>query len=164
MLAQLARVIAGDVLPSDILAAVAAPFAQPVYSIYWSPLLVAPLIVLAFVATPFGWAYWLGRWQSTKVDHGWVWAMTIVVTVGAAVGAVVANAVVPLSTTLRVLLIVLAIVGALTLPVAVGLSGQPDGDANRVSGQRSFRNLASRAFSSSAALTAARPAVARLPT
>jgi hypothetical protein len=164
MLAQLARVIAGDVLPSDILAAVAAPFAQPVYSIYWSPLLVAPLIVLAFVATPFGWAYWLGRWQSTKVDHGWVWAMTIVVTVGAAVGAVVANAVVPLSTTLRVLLIVLAIVGALTLLVAVVLSVKADGDANYVSGQRTFRNLASRALTGSVIVTAALLGVALVDT
>jgi uncharacterized membrane protein YeaQ/YmgE (transglycosylase-associated protein family) len=56
---------------------------------------------------------WLGRWQSTKVDHGW-WAMTIVVTVGAAVERVIANAVVP-EARLRILLIVLAIVGALTL-------------------------------------------------
>ena len=164
MLAQLARLIAGGILPSEAVNALATPFEQPVYSIYWSALFVAPLIVLVFIATPFGWAYWLGRWQATKVDHGWVWLFTIVVTIGAAVGAVVGNVKIPMSTSLRFLFIVLAIVGGLTLLCAIVLTIKADGDTNYVTGQRAFRNLASRALTGSIIATAALLGVALVDT
>ena len=155
MLAQLARVVAGEIIPDDALAAIAGRFDRPVYSVYWSSLLIAPLFTLLFVATPFGWAYWLGRWQATKVDHAWVWVTTIVVTAAAAVGAVVGDVVVPMSTSLRALLGGLAIIGTLTLVCAIVLTVKADGDANYVSGQRTFRNLASRALTGSVIATAA---------
>lgn len=155
MVAQLARLVVGATVPAETLAAVSGRFEQPVYSIYWSPLLVAPLFTLLFVATPFGWAYWLGQWRATKVDHAWVWVTTIFVTVAAGVGAFVAHAMEPASTSLLVLLIVLAVVGALTLVCAIVLTVKADGDANYVSGQRTFRNLASRALTGSIIATAA---------
>jgi hypothetical protein len=155
MVAQFARVVARDVLPSFVLEKIGAAFGHPVYSIYWSPFFLAPLLVLVFVATPFGWAYWLGRWQAAKVDQGWVWAMTIVVTVSAAIGAVVASVNADASFAQRVSLFVLGILGALTLLVAVVLTVKADGETNYVSGQRTFRNLASRALTGSVIAIAA---------
>jgi len=160
MLAQLARLIAGNSLPPNAIIAIDAAFGHPVYSIYWSPLLLVPLVVLLFVATPFGWAYWLGRWQSTKVDHGWVWAMTIIVTVAAAIGAVVA----PVSALWQGALIVVGIVGTLTLVVAIVLTVKADGQTNYVSGQRTFRNLASRALTGAVIVTAALLGIALVDT
>src|SRR5215831_8862994 len=85
----LAALMTAQVVRLMFPAAVNAAFDHPVMSVYWSPWLLAPLLVLLFVATPFGWAYWLGMWQATRVDHGWVWATTIIVTVGSAIAAIV---------------------------------------------------------------------------
>jgi hypothetical protein len=160
MVAQLARWIAGNVLPSTAIVAIDAAFSHPVYSIYWSPLLLVPVVVLLLVATPFGWAYWLGRWQATKVDHGWVWAMTIIVTVAAAIGAVAA----PVTALWQGALIVLFVVGTLTLVCAIVLTVKADGETNYVSGQRTFRNLASRALTGGVVVTAALLGVALVDT
>ena len=164
MIAQLTRLVAGNVLSPEAIATIDATFAHPVYSIYWSPLLIVPLVVLLFVATPFGWAYWLGRWQSTKVDHGWVWAMTIIVTVAAAIGAFVVNVAIPVSKLSRISMIVLAIIGALTLVWAIVLTVKADGQTNYVSGQRTFRNLASRLLTGAVVVTAALLGVALVDT
>jgi hypothetical protein len=132
-----------------------AAFDEPVFSIYWSPWLLAPLAVLLFVATPLGWAYWLGVWQATKVDHGWVWATTIVVTVGAAITALVVALTPPFDEKFLWMLIAFAAVGALTLLCALVLNAKADGNAKYVEGQRTFRNLASRALTGAIIATAA---------
>ena len=155
MTAQAVRAIAPYGLPARAFDVVNAAFDHPVLSVYWSPWLLAPLVVLLFVATPLGWAYWLGMWQATRVDHGWVWATTILVTVAAAIAAVVGRLTDSVDAKFLTMLIVLAIVGALTLLCAVVLNAKSDGTAKYVEGQRTFRNLASRALTGAIIATAA---------
>src|SRR5215831_15445540 len=156
MTAQVVRLF----FPADVNAA----FDHPVMSIYWSPWLLAPLVVLLLVATPFGWAYWLGRWQATKVDHGWVWATTIIVTVGAAIAAIVVALAPPFNDTFLWMLIGFAAVGALTLLCALALNARSDGNVKYVEGQRAFRNLASRALTGSIIAIAALVGLALIDT
>ncbi len=149
MLAQVAHLIAAQIQPLRDLTSAAVSFARPVFSIYWSALFVAPLAVVLLAATPLGWAYWLGRWDPRKPDHLWVWSSTIVVTVGAVVASFFTHGV------FHGFLTLLAVIGGLTLVVAVVLNAVANGKNKDVSGQRRFRNLASRALTGSIITTAA---------
>ncbi|HUK34501.1 MAG TPA: hypothetical protein VLV86_11345 [Vicinamibacterales bacterium] len=102
--------------------------------IYWSPFFAAPILALLFLATPLGWAYWLGRLEWRKRDYFWVWVLTVVVTVAA---FVIGND--QQSTEWNVL----GVIGVLTLGSAVALSltsGGKDGSTS----SRLFRNRTSR--------------------
>ncbi len=148
VLAQLAHIVVSWIRPMRDVIATFVSFSHPVFSIYWSPLFVAPATVALFVATPFGWAYWLGRWRVWHADHGWVWIATVAVTVAAVVGAFVAGGIA------HTLLKILAVIGLLTLLTAGVLSAITNGTTKEVSGQRRFRNLASRALTGAIIATA----------
>ena len=154
MTAQVVRLFAPSAMPSKAFDVFNAAFDHPVMSLYWSPWLMAPLIVLVLGAIPLGWAYWLGVWQATKVDHGWIWATTIVVTIGAAIAAALIDTSDPFDEKFVWMLLALAVVGVLTLSWAVILNAKADGAAKYVEAQRAFRNLASRLLTGSIITTA----------
>ncbi len=122
----------------------------PWRGLYWSPALPLAGGVLLVLAVPFGWAYWLGRWSWTKRDYLWVWATTAIVFTGALTAVVVVG-----RSAYHYGPLLLAILAGQTLLWSVLLSANADVSGDDPTGNRVFRNRASRLMTACLVATAA---------
>jgi hypothetical protein len=110
----------------------------PLFAVYWSPYLFPAILVFLFLAVPFGWSYWLGRWSRNR-EHLWVWLTTTSVAVAAIAGTPALRASLYFNA-----VVLFAIVAVETLLVAVAVSIIAQSGEDDPSGDRAYRNLVSR--------------------